>query len=63
MYWTGYIYRYWHYYTGESSKDIYKIADAKTMNECWLGFHTLDVEMAIDDLKEIYRQKIVVEKL
>lgn len=27
------------------------------MEECWLGFHTLDVEMAIDDLKEIYYQK------
>ena len=26
------------------------------MSECWLGFHTLDVEMAIDDLKEIYRE-------
>ena len=22
MYRTGYIYRYWHYYTGENSKDI-----------------------------------------
>jgi len=31
--------------------------DAKTMKECWLGFHTFDVEMAIDDLKEIYKQK------
>lgn len=57
MYWTGYLYRYWHYYTGESSREIYKIADAETMNECWAGFHTFDVEMAIDDLKEIYRQK------
>lgn len=56
MYWMGYTYRYWHYYTGESSKDIDKVADAKTMNECWLGFHTLDVEMAIDDLKEIHWQ-------
>ena len=27
------------------------------MNESWLGFHTLDVERAIDDLKEIYNQK------
>lgn len=53
MYWTGYIYRYWHYYTNECSRDIYRFANAKTMNECWLGFHTLDVEMAIDDLKEI----------
>lgn len=57
MYWAGYTYRYWHYYTGESSRDIYKTADAKIMDECWLGFHTFDVEMAIDDLKEIYRQK------
>lgn len=58
MYWAGYTYRYWHYYTNESSRKIYKIADAQTMNDCWLGFHTLDVEMAIDDLKEIYAQKI-----
>ena len=57
MYWAGYTYRYWHYYTGESSKKIYQTADARTMDECWLGFHTFDVEMAIDDLKEIYRQK------
>lgn len=57
MYWTGYTYRYWHYYTNENSRIIYKTADAKSMNECWLGFHTLDVEMAIDNLKEICRQK------
>lgn len=55
--WAGYTYRYWHYYTGESSKEIYKVADEKMIEECWLGFHTLDVEMAIDDLKEIYYQK------
>lgn len=57
MYWIGYTYRYWHYYTNENSLEIYTIADAKTMSECWLGFHTLDVEMAVDDLKEIYKQK------
>ena len=60
MYWTGYTYRYWHYYTDETSSEIYKIADAKTMNECWFGFHTLDVEMAIDKLKEIYSQKLAM---
>lgn len=54
MYWTGYTYRYWHYYTHENSRAIFQIADAQTMNDCWLGFHTLDVEMAIDNLKEIY---------
>lgn len=57
MFWTGYLYRYWHFYTGHSSKDIYTIADAKMMSESWLGFHTLDNEMAIDDLMEIYEQK------
>ncbi|MCD7955484.1 MAG: CRISPR-associated helicase Cas3' [Lachnospiraceae bacterium] len=57
MYWIGYVYRYWHYYSGESSREIYKIADTRTMEECWLGFHTLDVEMAIDDLKELKRQR------
>lgn len=23
----------------------------------WLGFHTFDVEMAVDNLKEIYKKK------
>ena len=27
------------------------------MKESWLGFHTLDNEMAIDNLIEIYHQK------
>ena len=26
LYWIGYIYRYWHYYSGEDSKKIYKQA-------------------------------------
>lgn len=57
MYWIGYIYRYWHFYTNESSKQIYKQAKAKTMNNNYLMFHTLDPSLAIDNLKEIYRQK------
>lgn len=56
MYWIGHVYRYWHYYTGESSKEIYNTANAELMNKCWLGFHTLDVEMAIDRLKEMNNQ-------
>ena len=54
MYWSGYVYRYWHYYTGESIAQIIDIADAQLMDQSWLGFHTLDVEMAIDRLKEIH---------
>jgi len=57
MFWIGYTYRYWQLLTGESSREIYIQADAKRMNECYLGFHTLDVAMAIEDLKEIHRQE------
>ena len=24
LYWIDYLYRYWHYYTGESSREIYR---------------------------------------
>ena len=57
LYWTGYIYRYWNIYTGESSKDIYKQASAKTMQTVYLMYHTMSPELAIDRLKESYNEK------
>ena len=57
LYWSGYLYRFWHFNTGEDSKEIYKQAPAETMNRNWLIFHTLAPEVAIEDLKEIYRQR------
>ena len=57
LYWTGYLYRFWHFATGEDSKEIYRQAPAETMNRNWLIFHTLAPEVAIEDLKEIYRQR------
>lgn len=57
VYWMGYVYRYWHYYKEETSKKIYKQAPFNTMNINYLMFHTMDVEMAIDDLIEIKKQK------
>lgn len=57
LYWMGYVYHYFHYYTNEESKIIYKQAPFATMMINYFMFHTMDVEMAIDDLKEIYRQK------
>ena len=55
--WMGYIYRYWHYYKDESSKKIYQQANAKTMKRNYMMFHTMDPELAIEDLIEIKRQK------
>ena len=57
LFWIGYLYRYWHFYTGESSRSIYKQAPASTMKRNYMMFHTLDPQIAVDDLKEIYRQK------
>lgn len=59
IYWIGYLYRYWHYYTGESSKAIYKQAPVETMKRNYLMFHTMAPEVAVEDLKEIFRQKQV----
>ena len=57
LYWIGYIYRYWNLYTGESSKEIYKQANAKTMQTVYLMYHTMSPELAIDKLKESYNEK------
>ena len=57
IYWIGYIYRYWHYYTGESSAKILRQAPAATMKRNYMIFHTMDPVLAIEDLKEIDKQK------
>jgi len=57
LFWAGYVYRYWHLLTGESSREIYTQAKARLMKDCYPGFHTLDVVMAIENLKEIFRQE------
>lgn len=56
LYWIGYIYRYWHYYTGEDSAKIYKQAPYETMKRNYMIFHTMAPELAVEDLKEIYNQ-------
>ena len=55
-FWTGYLYRLWHYQTGDSSEKINRAADAATMHACYPGYHTLDPEMAIERLCEAASQ-------
>lgn len=52
LFWTGYTYRQWHFLTGETSKQIYKQADARTMNTHYYGYHTVDVSVAVEWIKE-----------
>lgn len=54
LYWIGYIYRYWHYYSGEDSAKIYKQAPVEIMRRNYMIFHTMDPALAIEDLKEIH---------
>ena len=57
LYWIGYIYRQWHYYTGEDSSIIYKQAPVEIVKRNYLMFHTMSPSLAVEDLKEIFQQK------
>ena len=52
IYWIGYMYRYWHYATGESSKEIYKQASVKVMKQNYERLYIMTPEEVIDLLKE-----------
>ena len=59
LYWIGYLYRFWHYYTNEDSAKIYKQAPVGTLKRNYMMFHTMAPELAVENLKEIYKQKRV----
>lgn len=52
IYWIGYIYRYWHYVTGESSKEIIKLAPVKVMKQNYERLYMMTPEEVIEILKE-----------
>ena len=53
IYWIGYIYRYWHYVTGESSKEIYKQAPVNVMKQNYERLYVMTPEEVIERLREI----------
>ena len=52
IYWSGYIYRYRHYMTGESSKEIYKQASMTVMKQNYMRLYMMKTEEVIEVLKE-----------
>ena len=52
IYWIGYIYRYWHYVTGESSKEIIKLSPVKVMKQNYERLYLMIPEEVIEILKE-----------
>ena len=53
IYWIGYIYRYRHYVTGESSKEIYKQAPVKVMKQNYERLYMMTPEEATEQIKVI----------
>lgn len=52
IHWVGYIYRYWHYVTEESSKEIYKQVPVKVMKKNYVRLYMMTPEEIIVQLKE-----------
>lgn len=50
LFYAGWIYRYWHFKTGESSKEIYRQADENRILLAY-GLHTESNDLAIEDLR------------
>ena len=57
IFWAGYLYRYWHFVTGEASKEIYPQAPINVLLDVYPGFHALDPEVAVTDLKALAAKK------
>lgn len=51
LYWIGYIYRYWHYVTGKSSKEIYKQVPVKVMKRNYARLNMMTPEEVIEILE------------
>lgn len=47
LYWIGYIYRYWCYTKGKTSKQVYKTIKPKELRALYFPYHSLDPEQAI----------------
>lgn len=52
LYWMGYLYRYWCYTYGKSSKQVYKLMKPKELRGLYYPYHSLDPAQAIERILE-----------
>ena len=52
LYWIGYIYRYWSYISGESSKNLYKKINPEYLKKLYFPYHSLYPLQAIERISE-----------
>lgn len=58
MSWIGYLYKCWSLtYPEETAKEILQQAPFEILQQMYLGLHVMSCEMAIEDLKAIYKEK------
>lgn len=53
MFWIGYIYCYWHFYSFDSCNDIVSTASPKTMLKNYYAMHMIDYDLAIENLMQL----------
>ncbi len=52
LHWIGYIYRYWAYISGMSSRQIYRIMKPEQLRKLYFPYHSLDPLQAIERIME-----------
>lgn len=52
LHWIGYIYRYWSYVSGKTSKEIYKVIKPEQLRKLYFPYHSLDPLQAIERIAE-----------
>lgn len=60
--WIGYLYRYWAYVYECSSRQVYRIAKGKDLQELFYAYHSLDPGQAIERILEA-RQVVMPQTL
>ncbi len=52
MHWIGYIYRYWAYISGRTSKEVYRLVKPGQLRRLYFPYHSLDPRQAIERISE-----------
>ena len=52
MHWMGYIYRYWAYVYGKTSKQVFKYMKPSELRDLYFPYHSLDPAQAIERILE-----------
>ena len=59
LFWIGYMYRYWHLYTGFGSTKIIRMTPVDTMKRNYTMFHTMDPVVALRILRRYMGRTVI----